>query len=541
MIINSTYLKTIVSIIILLIINCYISKNLTAQGFSKPFNYRGDTQVRSDILGSFLLYHPVANKLFFPNYTLTTQAHSMELWRKTDVAGNVIASSLEEVTTAGGYQNLCGSFVWNDNSQFLSAGIYSNLGDTFQTFFLQQRDTNLQVVWRKEYPTDMDRVYPRAFLPISSSSNLLIINMGRIGNYDSLPQVTRNIVFLKTDNEGNELWRKRIDSLNVNLSIDAIYTPEHHILICGQTQAYGVTGNGGATILKLDTLGNIIWHKVYDKPGFDALEKIRATADGNYAAVGWTNTPAEIEDLGNAAGRILKIDTAGNVIWDKIIEISPRSDIFQALTLANNGDIIAVGSTYKYYAYDQYGYMLGSTREPDAWVVRMDLQGNEVWNRVFGHNAKAHAHEYLYSAVSLADGGFVMAGSTQINDTAIVDGQYIPYNRPSGWLVRLDENGCVDSLCSEITDIAPIAKQKSQTITIYPNPNKGYFRLLSQVPLAKGTVLQITNILGQTVHRAVLPQANNKIEVQLNHTAPGIYFITVHNEKSKETIKYIIN
>jgi hypothetical protein len=523
--IHNTFIKTLALFLLMYIGSSLFPKISVAQGFSKPFNYRGDTQVRSDMLGSYLIYQPQIGKLFFPNCTMNNQGHGIELWRKTDEAGNVIASSLEEVTTAGGYQNLCGSFAWNDSSQFLSAGTYYNIGEPFNSFFLQQRDTNLQVIWRKEYATDMDRVYPRAFFPISSSSNLLVINIGREGVYDSLPQVTRNIVFVKTDNTGNELWRKRIDSLHFNLSYGAIYTPEHHILVCGQTKAYGVTGNGGATILKLDTLGNIIWHKVYDKPGFDALEKIRATADGNYAAVGWTNTPAEIEDLGNAAGRILKIDTAGNVIWDKIIEISPRSDIFQALTLANNGDIIAVGSTYKYYAYDQYGYMLGSTREPDAWVVRMDLQGNEVWNRVFGHNAKAHAHEYLYSAVSLADGGFVMAGSTQINDTAIVDGQYIPYNRPSGWLVRLDENGCVDSLCSEITDIAPIAKQKSQTITIYPNPATKRLNI-DFVAVHKQATVKILNLLGQEVRSTqILNNAQN--EIAIDTLQAGIYILLI--------------
>src|SRR5690606_25065024 len=115
--------------------------------------------------------------------------HFMDYWRITNESGDTEWSTLEELSTAGDYRNLCGSFIWNDNSQFLSAGAYYNHGDTFVTYFLQQRDTNLQVVWRKEYPTDMDRVYPRAYFPISSGSNLLVINIGREGMYDSFPPV----------------------------------------------------------------------------------------------------------------------------------------------------------------------------------------------------------------------------------------------------------------------------------------------------------------------------------------------------------------
>src|SRR5206468_9753116 len=79
------------------------------------------------------------------------------------------------------------------------------------------------------------------------------------------------------------------------------------------------------------------------------------------------------------------------------------------------------------------------TQWQDYWVIRLDSQGDELWERTFGGNGM----EYSDDVIQTLDGGFVVAGSSSSgpdgNKTA-------PLLAPASmgtdlWLVRLDAAG----------------------------------------------------------------------------------------------------
>ena len=240
-------------------------------------------------------------------------------------------------------------------------------------------------------------------------------------------------------------------------------------------------------------------------------------------------------------GRVLKIDEQGNVIWDTVINDNPRGGSFWTVVLAQNGDVVAFGSSSKYYAYDQYNYQPGSTREPDGWAVRLDSNGNVVWNRIFGHNAIPHAHEYLYNAIALPDGGFVAAGTTQVADTYWYQGNRTPYTRQAAWMVKLDSNGCVDTACSELTGLGVAAPEGGQQhISLYPNPGNGRATLHSSKAIPAGARLYITDIAGRTVQQQTIKDSTMQLPINIVGNASGLYLIRLQLGAEQYSIKYVL-
>ena len=74
-----------------------------------------------------------------------------------------------------------------------------------------------------------------------------------------------------------------------------------------------------AWVIKLDANGNILWQKTYGGTGDDSATKIVQTSDKGFIIVGESrsNTGDFITNKGNFDAWVLKIDSLGNLEWQK--------------------------------------------------------------------------------------------------------------------------------------------------------------------------------------------------------------------------------
>jgi len=134
-----------------------------------------------------------------------------------------------------------------------------------------------------------------------------------------------DVTLFKTDSLGNLIWLKHYGGNSMDIGYKIVKTYDNKIIIGANRCGYYTGNNPYYTndcqwwIVKLDTAGNIIWDKNFGNP--DAVDGIprglTETADSNYIitgsyAVGMSGS-AEL-----LRGRILKIDPNGNVIWSKL-------------------------------------------------------------------------------------------------------------------------------------------------------------------------------------------------------------------------------
>src|SRR2546430_4906325 len=126
----------------------------------------------------------------------------------------------------------------------------------------------------------------------------------------------------------------------------------------GNTQSIESGHVFNAWILKLDSLGGIVWQKAF--PGQDGYW-VEQTSDGGYIMSGTV-----LAD-GKGAGWVVKLDSSGNTVWQKAFEVAPHSPAYQVHQTSDEGYIVL-------------GQIDG---RGGAWIFRLDSEGNILWQKSY--------------------------------------------------------------------------------------------------------------------------------------------------------------
>ncbi len=115
----------------------------------------------------------------------------------------------------------------------------------------------------------------------------------------------------------------------------------------------------GATLLRLDATGGIVWQRSYDSRGLGQFQSVRATPDGGAIAVGATS----------ASAWVVKVDALGNVVWQKTYHAANEGQLFSVRVTADGGYVVA-GETI-------------ASGDGDVLALRLDALGHVVWQRSY--------------------------------------------------------------------------------------------------------------------------------------------------------------
>ncbi len=224
---------------------------------------------------------------------------------------------------------------------------------------------------------------------------------------------------IKVDENGNELWNKTFGSIKEDMAKSIIETSDGGYIIAGYTYSFGA-GNSDAWIIKVDKNGNKLWDKTFGDRFNNVANSIIKTKDGGYIIVGETwilrRFPAEIKGYISFAEKdiwIIKIDKNGNKLWDKTfgnLEINVANSIIET----KNGDYVIAGYTC-FFDFD----------EKDMWIIKIDGNGNRLWDKTFGEESKAN------SIIETKDGDYIIAGETWSFGRVESD----------AWVIKIDKNG----------------------------------------------------------------------------------------------------
>lgn len=170
---------------------------------------------------------------------------------------------------------------------------------------------------------------------------------------------------------------------------------------------YYIGGNafqGPIAVTKIDSLGNIIWRKAFGKFG-GGVKQIIATKDSNIVLIG----PSSLDSSFTNHLAIIKIDTAGIVLWSKHYLLDKTPNEMEASELPNGDLLIGVSnfmldSTQTYYIYG-------------TWVLKTDFDGNIKWvkNTLGPSNIMMYDLTYVNDNSYLMAGGIDSAGNTNSN------------------------------------------------------------------------------------------------------------------------------
>ena len=144
--------------------------------------------------------------------------------------------------------------------------------------------------------------------------------------------------------------------------------------------------------LMLDQDGNVIWNQTFLEGSGTELRVALNLTDG-FLLVGNEFLPS-----GGENGYVAKINSQGALIWQTIIDgenTNNTNKLFSAIATPDGFVLFGLTSS-------------NVSGESDAWVVKIDANGNVVWNNTYGNATDTAAT----TGVLAPDGDYMVAGYT---------------------------------------------------------------------------------------------------------------------------------
>lgn len=391
---------------------------------------------------------------------LLAQSNNITTWVKAyqdTVSGNALGSgAIIQPTSDGGY--------------VVASSTYPMYPPPYGNISVLKLSADGNVIWRYEYGTsDTDTIATIRELPG--------------GGYILLGTAESNtkIWLLKLNTDGSIVWQKTYAHHTYNRAASLTITNDGGYIVVGST--YNASGeDSDAWALKLNSDGTIAWQKLYGGTLGDGFGQIQSTTNGEYLAVGSTESLLWI----------VKLNTDGQIGWQKTYSLNAskafksshevslsNGETAQIEPLAEGGYILSSGNQLLKIAndgtviwskrYQDAGFIsvaetvdgsflltgaLPSTEYPpsdDMWIAKTDSTGEILWQKSVGESA---SRTYWASSGTSDGDNFVVASSRS----------YGPGNYEL-LIIKLDSSGDIAG-CSLCGDSTITAENVSFTTTV---------------------------------------------------------------------------
>lgn len=254
------------------------------------------------------------------------------------------------------------------------------------------------------------------------------------GDITSHNKGNNDYLLFKLNNNGTLEWDKLIGGYDDELLYSVVQTPDGGYIVAGTSNSSSSGdinqlnhGLNDYSVIKIDSLGNTIWSKLYGGSENDFLRSMIISSDGNLVICGASSSnDGDISDKRNENQDIwiLKINQSGDILWSKTIG-GDATDSANSIAETKDGGFILVGASDSQLSGDFNSVGNGTY---DWAVAKIDRIGNVEWAKLFGNDGR----DIAYDVLQTNDGQYAIVGNTQ----AIPEiGDY------SGRIIKLDKLG----------------------------------------------------------------------------------------------------
>lgn len=234
----------------------------------------------------------------------------------------------------------------------------------------------------------------------------------------------------------NIAWQKTFGGTESEVAHSIIQTSDGGYIVAGKAtsdnsgQLVGFTIGVDGWIIKLNNIGNIQWQKIIGGDDDDIIHSIQQTTDGGFVIVGESNSDGLPASYGDFDYWVVKLDSNGNVLWQNKYGGTGQDRAYSIQQTTDGGYIVAGQSA------STNGDVTGNhgNFKSDFWIVKLNSLGTIQWQKSLGGTFQDEA----YSIEQTTDGGYIVAGLTYSKNGDVIgahDG-LIDY-----WIVKLDSIG----------------------------------------------------------------------------------------------------
>jgi hypothetical protein len=350
-------------------------------------------------------------------------------------------------------------------------------GTGYADVFLEKTDSTGNLEWKKTYGGS-GADFGKGIVQTSDDSYVIA------GYSDSYSSGDDDVLLLKVDSNGNQLWLRTYGDGSVDQGFALIKTADGGFAVVGNNYNYGGSGSEGISLVKTDGDGTLQWYKsyvggrgwglvqttdgyaiagtiaptygqaytdailiktnsdgveqwrkTYGGPDFDSAFAISQTYDGGYALCGGTAS----FDIGMGDVYLIRTDSYGNLCWNKTYG-GASGDSGQAIIEDSDHGLLILGSSMSFNTEQNY----------KMYLIKVDEVGNEQWSKTYG----AFMLAYGQSIVRTSDSGYAIAGTAAHSSSGDFDPFLVKCDVTGEFgLVRTDTSANTITLYRGINDI----------------------------------------------------------------------------------------
>ena len=250
---------------------------------------------------------------------------------------------------------------------------------------------------------------------------------------------------VKLNSTGALQWQKYFGGSGDDEANSVDQTTDGGYIIAGFTRSYDgdVTGNHAFYdywIIKLDSLGTLIWQKCLGGTDDDRAQSIQTTTDGGSIVAGFSNSHD-----GDVTGNhgfydywVVKLNSTGTIEWQKSLGGTGDDEATSVKQTTNDKcseKILIDGYIVAGRSGSNDGDVTGNHGNYDYWVVKLNSTGTIEWEKSLGGNGGDEAT----SVDQTIDDCYIVAGFTQSNDSNVTGN----HGGADYWVVKLNSTGTI--------------------------------------------------------------------------------------------------
>lgn len=314
-----------------------------------------------------------------------------------------------------------------------------------------------------------------------------------------------DILLIKTDQNGNEIWEKSYWGENNNYGLQIVRSHDNSgYVFAGSKNGFFDdlytefrTHDADFLLTKIDNNGETVWGKNYGGEDHDLAYSVCAANDNGYYVLGSS------QSYGNGSFDMLliKTDGGGNKQWQKSFGGKSFED-GKSMSVSEDGNIYLLGSS-------NTGNKKGNI-DMDVFVVKTDSFGNEIWSETIGGSK----NDFGESVVTTYDGGCAITGSTE----SFGEGGKDVY------LIKLKKDGTIEKV-----DIFTPGNGDKKLIC-FPNPMTDYsiFQIKDSI---NNLNFKLFDLSGKKVKEVSVN--NSRFKVKRGSLPAGTYIYNLVSNKNK--------
>ncbi len=417
----------------------------------------------------------------------------------------------------GGNTNNSDAHLSSQNSDlvFLNDSVLINSGISFdeewtrQGYFMKYNLEGDTIETHRFYSPYIEENYPLSNsigtkrLELSGDGNILLLS-------NVIGEITGNdIMIQKITPEGEILWTYEYATAQDPDICDVVLPSEDG----GGIFFPRILEESISLVRKLNSEGLLMWefNTLFDEWNGRVRDAI-IEDDLIIAASSW-NDDSEFGVIPS----VLKFDTLGNFLWHTPVwqnDYSPNHKGRQIVQSQNGGYVLG-------------GIHYDSSVEPDdksAFLAKVSEEGELLWQRRYKHLDLDFDDHELYDLRATSDGGYIFCGESEDRWPA----QQLtepPYQQ--GWLVKVDEHGCLVEDCHLSDTVSEIEVENKEYFKVGPIPASEYLNIYQAQQVSPLAVYELYDLQGKLVKSIPVVDVKTTLMVDITDLPSGNYVLSL--------------